>query len=436
MIRITQLLLALAVANSSLLAQLLPEGYGASVSALPQNASNVLTLPTNEVLWFDGNDLWLDAPGQAPRSLLHFALPVFGSFTIEAGAGMLLFGESSTNGLWLVPIHSVPTTQPIATVVFNYDALLLAPGIALVSAKTGGFATPDNELVAVELTTGATQLLARLPGASGPLALAPNGDLYYATSSLLFPTPPGTTTVLRFRRALVDQALAQHTVLGLPQAELVFAGIDAAADLAFDDDGDLFFTDWWNNTVGELNDATGPAPWHTTLLDYSAAAVSASSLQFLAANGNAVFEPFQPSAGRLCVHETAWASISQVRTVHTEPATANCTLANPVPTGNFAVQVTHGPANGFGLLAIGFAPGLGDTLLTVPGFEAPLHWDAAMSAAFATWFVSFDGAGNASLPLQNPGMSPVQSFLLQIAFVDATVTGVGATAPIVVQLGL
>lgn len=433
---ISRFLLSAAIANPALTAQLLPEGYGEAVGVLPTSASNVLALPANELAWFDGSDLWLESPGQASRSLLHFAIPVFGSFTIQVDSGTLLFGESTTNGLWLVPLHSVPASQPIATVVFNYDALLLAPGTALISAKTGGFATPDNEVIAVDLTTGNTQMLAQLPGASGPIALTSNGDLYYATSSLLFPTPPGTTTVLRFRRAVVDQALAQNTVLRMPQAEVVFTGIDAAADLAFDDDGDLLFTDWFTNSVGELNDAIGAAPWRTTFADYSNASVSPSTVQFVAASSTAVFEPFQPPAGVLCVHETSWGVASQLRTLHAEPAIASCSAPNPVPTGNFVIQIAQGPANGIGLLAFTFAPSLGGAPLALPGFEAPLHWDAAMTGAFASWLVQFDGTGNASLQLHNPGIAPVLSLLVETAFVNATATQLGTTAPIAVQLSL
>ncbi|MCC7064800.1 MAG: hypothetical protein IT456_18450 [Planctomycetes bacterium] len=437
--RTQRLLLALSLvlaspSLTSLRAQLLPEGHHDAVAVLPTSASNVLALPADQLAWFDGSDLWLEVPSQPARSLLHFAMPVFGSFTIAVDSSTLLFGESTTHGIWLVPLNATPPSQPIANVVFNYDAVLLTPGTALVSAKTGGFSTLDNEVIAVDLATGNTQMLAQLPGASGPIALASNGDLYYATSSLLFPTPPGSTTILRFRRAIVDQALAQNVVLGLPQAEVVFTGIDAAADLAIDDDGDLFFTDWWTNTIGELNDATGPTPWRTTFADYATTSVSASTVQFVAANTTAVLEPFQPEASMLCVHETAWGVTSQLRTVHAQSAIASCSVPNPVPTGPFTLQVAQGPANGFGLVAIAFAPSLGAMPLALPGFEAPLHWDTAMTNAFATWFVSFDAAGIAQLTLQNPGIAPVLSVLVQTAFVNAAGTQLGATLPLTVHL--
>ena len=419
---------------ATLRAQLLPDGYQSQVRTLPVAAGNVLTLPGGHVVWFDGTDLVLSSPNVPLRSVLHFATPVFGSFTIAADANTLLFGEGSTHGLWLVPLNGVPPTAPLTTLTLNYDAVVYAPGRVIVSAKTGGFPAPDNDLVAVDLVTGQTQVVARLPGSSGPLALSAQGDLYYATASLAFPTPPGQTTVLRFRRPVVDQALATQQVLGLAHSELVLSGLDSAADLAFDDDGDLLFTDWYTNTVGELNDADGTAPWRSNLVDYTGASVGATSVQFAAANAPGVFEPFQRAAGTLWVHESAFATASQLREVQAARPAVACSVANPVPTGLFVLQATQGPRGGFGLFALGWAPATGGAPMAVPGFEQPLFWDSALHAAFATWLVGFDAAGSATLALHNPGIVPLQSFVTQTAFVDANGSVLGSTAPLVLQL--
>lgn len=427
--------LCLAAFAAPLAAQQLDEGYAAIVRPLPSTAGNVLALPGDAFAWFDGSDLWYQNPGQPQRSLLHFAVPVFGSFTIAIDSSTLLFGENSTHGVWQVPLHGVPTNTPLANVVFNYDAALLGPGRALVSAKTTGFGTPDNDLVVIDLGSGATQLLARLPGASGPVAIAGNGDVYYATSSLLFPTPPGQTAVLRLRRAVVDQALAAQQVLTVAQTELVFAGLDAAADLAFDDDGDLLFADWWNNTLGEVNDATGPAPWTDVLIDYSGATVGAAGVQFAAAAGSGVFEPFQPAGGTLWVHEQTFGTVSQLRQLAAARPTLTCAASNPVPTGSFALQLTQGPRLGAGLLAVGFGPAAGGPSLAVPGFEQPLPWDPTLGGAVATWLLAFDANGNAMVPLHNPGIAPVLQCLFQAACVDASGRVIGSTSPLALPLG-
>jgi hypothetical protein len=422
------------VLGASLPSQQTAEGWQSSLQNLPAGSGNVLQTAAGLVA-FDGLSLSLSNPGQAAQTLLQFAGPQFGSFTLAAGPQAVLFGESSGHGLWLVPLAGTAPSAPLATVLFNYDAVLLSPQRALVSAKTGGFSTPDNDLVVVDLGTGQTQQVASLPGASGPLAVAANGDVYYATASLAFPPPPGATSVLRLRRPVLDAAIANQTVLGAADAELVFAGLAAAGDLAFDDDGDLWFTDWWHGTVRELNDVAGPAPTLSPVaLDYGSAGVSSSTLQFVAAAAAAVFEPFQPLGGSLLVHETDFGSTSRLRTVRSAPATLTSTVANPIPSGPFALVASGGPGQGIGVLAFATQAAAGTAPLLLPGFEAPLWWDQALLAGPVLVVVVFDGSGQAALPIQNPGFQPPLLATAQMAFV--TPAGLlGATPALPLTIG-
>ena len=405
--------------SASLPGQQTAEGWQSSLQNLPAGSGYVLQTAAGLVA-FDGLSLSLSNPGQAAQTLLQFANPQFGSFTVAAGPQAVLFGESSGHGLWLVPLAGTAPSAPLATVLFNYDAVLLSPQRALVSAKTGGFGTPDNDLVVVDLGTGQTQPVASLPGASGPLAVAANGDVYYATASLAFPPPPGATSVLRLRRSVLDAAIATQTVLGFADAELVFGGLAAAGDLAFDDDGDLWFTDWWHGTVRELNDVAGPAPTLAPLaLDYSSAGVSSSTLQFVAGTaGGFVLEPFQPLGGSLLVHETDFGSTSRLRTVRSAPAALTSTVANPIPSGPFALVASGGPSQGIGVLAFATQAVAGTAPLLLPGFEAPLWWNQALLAGPVLAIVLFDGSGQASLAIQNPGFQPPLLATAQMAFVS------------------
>ena len=257
MLRTTLLATAatLTLTVSQLAAQQLAEGFHATTTPLPAGTNNVLTTATGR-LYFDGFDLMHAVNGSTSQSLLTFASYTFGSFTTAIGATKVLFGESSNGGIWSVPLNGL-AAQLIATVPFNYDAVMLDDDRALVSAKTGGFASPDNDVMFVDLITGQTQLLAQFPGASGPLTVDNTGNVYYATSPATFPAPTGTVTVLRLTSTDIDNAIATSTVLGIANAQVVIAGLDAAGDLAFDDDGDLFFVDWLNNRIGEINDADG-----------------------------------------------------------------------------------------------------------------------------------------------------------------------------------
>ena len=63
----------------------------------------------------------------------------------------------------------------------------------------------------------------------------------------------------------------------VPPSPVVLGGLDSAADLAFDNDGDLLFVDWFQAVVGEIDDATGQHPARQDLVDYGAVGFSAVS---------------------------------------------------------------------------------------------------------------------------------------------------------------
>lgn len=416
-------------------AQILPEGFSSSLTPLPTGSGSVVVLANDQRVWFDGNDLWVAGAGQPQRSLLHFPVPVFGSMTLEVAPGLLLFGESSTQGLWLVPLQGTAPTLPVTNLTFNYAAALFAPNEVLISAKTSGFSGPDNDIFHVDITTGNTRLLAQVPGASGPLAVASNGDVYYATASLLFPAPPGTVQVLRFPSAVVQNALANQQVLGLQQAQVVFHGLDAASTMTLDDHGNLLFTDWFNRRIGVLRGLTSGQPSAGILGDYATAGPGASAVQFRAGGQQAVFAPFQPANGTLFIHESAWNSTNQIRALRAQRAQLTADRSNPIPAGGFALQVDDGPANGLAVVALALPPTVGGAPLTVAGFAQPLWWDLNSATAVASFLGPLDGNGRLTLPLQNPGALLPVPFLAQVAFVDANLQVIGSTASLPLLLG-
>jgi hypothetical protein len=423
----------LAALATPLVAQQPAEGYAANVSPLAAGTGPV-ALTTSGLVTFDGFALVLQAPGQPPATLLQFPSYTFGSFTLVIDNGHLLFGESSTGGLWLVPLQGGASPAPLAQAAFNYDATLLTANLVLVSAKTSGFGTPDNDLLVLDLGTGGLQQIASLPGASGAVTVAPNGDIYYATSSLAFPAPAGSTTVLRFRRPVFDTAWLNQTVLGLAQAEVVWSGLDAASDLAFDDDGDLLFVDWWNARIGELNDVDTNPSLGTGVLAYGAAPATAASLQYVPTPGVAAFEPFQPPQGTLWVHETDFGSQSLLRAVRSSQPVLTSNVAAPIPSGSFTLTVAGGPALGIGLLAFATTAAAGSVSLAVPGFEAPLGLSPALLGPVAIVPLGFDASGAAALTIQNPGFAPALAATAQVVVISPS-NALGATAPLAVTIG-
>ncbi|MCK5942905.1 MAG: hypothetical protein KAI24_13090 [Planctomycetes bacterium] len=434
MLRNPSILLALA-ASLPLSAQQVAAGYGSSTTPLPPGSASVLSTSFGRV-YFDGFDLMLEPSGVPAQSLLTFPSYTFGSFSAPIGATAVLFGESSNGGIWSVPLNGLPA-QLVANVPFNYDAVLLDDDRALVSAKTGGFSSPDNDVVFVDLLTGQTQLVAQFGGASGPLAIDANGDVYYATAPATFPAPAGTVSVLRLARAVVDNAIANNLVLGAADATVVIQGLDAAGDMAFDDDGDLFYVDWFQGRIGEIDDADGAqAALAATLIDYAGTGLSGSVLQFRpnATAGAQVLEPFQPSGGALIVHETDYVTVSQLRTVEARQPQLSTTAAAPIPAGSFALDTTAGPANGIGLLLFAATTPGGPVTLTVPGFEQPLLVDAALVGTPVIVPLTFDATGAASLTVTNPGFSPALDAIAQTVVVS-TGGALGASSLLSLQVG-
>jgi hypothetical protein len=410
-----------------------PAGYAAALHALPNGAGSTLVLPNDELVWFTGTDLVAQAHGQQPRTLLHFASPVFASFTAVADANHLLFAESSNQELWSVPLHG-GTPQVLGNLPFAYDPVAFASGQMLISAKVGGFGTSDNDIVLLDVHTGAMQTVAQVPGASGPLEVDAHGDVWYATASLSFPTPPGTALVVRWRRADVDAAIASHTVLGIAQAQTMASGLDSASDIAFDSDGDLLFVDWFNNQVGELDDVHAGSPHRSVLLDYAAASVSPASLQFVG-TGAGQFEPFAPVAPhRLFVQEGTFGGTSQLRALRTQRA-QSAVHPTPIPAGPFAITTQDAPANAIGLLAISGVVVPGESLLAIPGFEQLLPWNAGMHSAVNTHLLTFDGQGSAQLNLLNPGFPLGLTGRAQCAFFDPQHNVIGSAATVDLHLG-
>lgn len=416
--------------GAALAAQQFAAGIDHHVASLPPGSGAVCVLAANDAVWFDGQRLWRQQANPA-KPILQLPAPAFWSFTIRTDAGHVLFGENTTGTLWLVPLNGPVPTTPLCTIPFHYDAALLSPGKVVLSTRPGGF-SGGSCLVLLDLATAQRRTLAAIPGASGPVAVAANGDLFYATASTLFPTPPGLTSILRFPRAIVDQAILVHGRLLIGDAIVVQSGLDTASDLCFDDDDDLLFADWLNNTIGELNDATGPSPWLGAPLASYGLLPGAAMLQFAPASGTGVFEPFQPARGTLFVHETDYFSTSSIRALRAARPELAVPVATPVPSGPFAVQVQRAPASAFGLLAIAIGTAGADVELALPGSEGPLVWNPTAAAVMVPFAV--DAQGDATIAAVNPGFTPATLISTQAAFVTAN-GSLASTAPSPLLLG-
>ncbi|MHC5066791.1 MAG: hypothetical protein ACYTG5_22785 [Planctomycetota bacterium] len=418
-----------------LAAQDIDQGYGSAMHVLPAGSSNVLSLPDLDArVYFDGMSLLLD-DGSTSRSLLDFPSLTFGSFTIRIDADRLLFGESSSGGLWLVPIAAGASPQRIAELSFNFDAAIFDAQTALVSAKTGGFSASDNDVFAVDLGTGSTDLIAQIPGASGPLTVDEDKSLVYATSSNLFPAPPGSVDILRFSADQVLSAIGPDH-LGAADGEVLVTGLDAAGDLAFDGDGDLFVIDWMNSNLVEISMNEAGILGTGALISYGfAGGPTASGLQYIPGPRRPAsrFEPFQPAGrgGSLHVHESEFGGASLIREMSPARASMAVTPAGgPISAGPFAMHVKGGPSNGSAIVAVGFDFFDFEIPLLLPSFEQPLFWQAGLFVPFFTREITLDVNGESQLDLVHPGFFFPLRLSTQCVFLseDGTVAGTSSAA--------
>ncbi len=216
---------------SSVSADVIGAGYGLdSTRAVPAGAVHATRADRSRVM-FDGSLVWLEADDGSFLTLLASIGPAtFPSFVaLDPGESYALIGESTNGGLYRVPLVPGPAVF-LASLAFNYDAAFADASTAFVSAATCGFGC-GNQIWTLDTQTGATSLVASVPGPSGPLARSSAGDLYYAVQSDTFPTPPGAVAIVRWSSA---QLAGGPFPLGLAQASTFTSGLDGGAALRID----------------------------------------------------------------------------------------------------------------------------------------------------------------------------------------------------------
>lgn len=411
----------------------LEAGYGQRVVDLPSDAGQVLDLGVAQV-YFTGTDLVL-AKNTTKRTLLQFSKPVFGSFTIRIAADTLLFGESSDGSIWRVPLAANSQPKQLGTVALNYSAVRYSKRWAIISAKTGGFSSTTNDLIAIDLVTGAQDPIAAVAGASGPITVDDKHNLYYVTASLSFPPPKGFSDVVKFPAGKIQSAFGP-TQLDITDAVILASNVDSAGALALDNDSDLFLTDWVNSTIVEISDVNGQSPRTSILGSYASASVIPSGLQFMPGNTNGSkqqFEPFQPlGAGRLIVHESSFGTVSRLRNLIPLRATTESSVGNKVPKATtFDLLVKNGMATGTGFLLLGLGRHTRESNLAQP-FEAPILWSSALLQPILITPINFDSSGEAKLSLYNPGFAKPIALAVQAYF--ETGVSAGSSKPLTIGL--
>lgn len=377
-------------------------GFELQALAYPGQAFTA-TLASGEIISWDGQVVLRSAPDGAPLQVLAtFPAPMFASFVVVApDESFAVIGETSFGDLFRVDLTAGGATF-LVNLFFNFDAKFDAAGRLVVSAATGGWST-GNDLVRVDPASGATTLLAHVGGPSGPVALDPAGNLFYATQSDVFPALPGSTDVLLWPAPLLDGS----PVLSEADAILFGNGFDGGSSLVFDPEIQALY-------MAEANVGTGTSrivrvngsPGSSPVLLEGTGGLWYSNLELDTAPGGALFFPYQPAfGGELRVNATDFAAFDQRLSLR--PRRPELTLQGPglAGPGPFQVLFGGGEPHGHGLLAFTTADhALAPEVPIFVGGGLPLFIGLDLGHA---WIVpatyALDAAGAATAAFTNPG---------------------------------
>lgn len=391
---------------------------GWTLATAPSFGGSLLELSDGTFVRWDGSTLArLDGSGAVLTTYATFAPSVFtGVLELAPDESFAIVGESSNGVVYRLDLPAGPLT-PLATIDFNYDAAFAPNGDLVISAATTSFAS--NDLIRLDPASGATTPLGSVPGPSGPIAFAPNGDLWYATQAGTLPPPPGATDILFWQASQVAAG-------GLSISNAIFwrTGLDGASSLAVDPETSFVYvaeTSFSPGYVGTIQRVL-PSPLPTIVL-FSGPTdgfVGFSQLRLGAAVG--VFGAYQPNgAGRLRISWNDFAGNAGVRYLEPLRPVASFSGRGTTGPGDVVFELAAGAPSGFGVLLLGPAS-------LVPGTEASIYGLVdvplllGLDAATLTLLppLALDANGALALPFMNPGglegLIAAQVLVLDAAF--------------------
>jgi hypothetical protein len=420
----------LAAAPFALPSQDAPEpGFSLSLAPYPTASpfAASTTLSSGEFVIFDGLEVVQFAPDGTPlRTLGSLDEFVFPSFVLADPDERLVFvGESSNGHVYKLFLGLSSAPDLLTTLPFNYDAALLSSaGPLYLSAAACGLVC-GNELWRVDLGTGQATLVARVPGASGPIVFDRGGNLYYGSASALFPPPPKPSSVWRWSA----QQLAGTTVLGLDDAQLVGGGFSGASRLAYDRRTSALYLMENNFASGEnrIRRVLGSADESPVLVE-GAPFRSMGNLDLRRGPGAARFRAYQPAEGGVLTY-TSTDFAAPAERAEVRPRRPRALSSVPAP-GVLRLELEHGPPNGFARIAYGLRALLpaSERVFVLAGLPLFLGLDLASQGVVPGLF-PLDAAGELRVDLSDPsGLASILALQLHLLDAQARPAGTSTVA--------
>jgi hypothetical protein len=165
---------------------------------------------------FDGQHLERrSSDGTLLQTYATLPFPVFSSFVeLSDDEAFAYIGESSQGTISEIDL-ATGTQRLLTSLTFNFDfAFDVVPGLAYVSASTGGFGT--NSLWRLDLVSGQTSEVITVSGFSGPIEVDALGNVLVSVLDTAFPPTPGSSRVVRFDAAQVSSGALLTEAHGTP----------------------------------------------------------------------------------------------------------------------------------------------------------------------------------------------------------------------------
>lgn len=291
------------------------------------------TLASGERVSFDGLNVDLvSEDGTVHSPIASFTSFVFPSFVVvDPSETFALVAESSTGGIYRVDLAS-GSLNFVVDIDFAYDLVFGGPDDVLVSAAPC-ISSCGTQILSVDLATGGIALVAAVSEASGPLAVAANGDLYYGLQPA-FGSPSGSWSVI----AWTDAQLRAGFPLSETDASIFATGLDGSSSMVFDP------------VYGHLLVAESPFGGTSRVRAYDRSGVFYSevaestgfiaNLEIFQVAGAGSFQAWQPE-GVLLRYQTAdFGPASTAFTQSVTPKRPIATLSGPGVTGPGAITFT------------------------------------------------------------------------------------------------